>query len=81
MILATASDWERDNAKGLQSNVARTINRGISIAVAITTEKIAGRAVTITLFRDINIDHVQDQNQIHTEEALPGLAFLVTHML
>lgn len=64
MISATASDWDRNNAKGLQPNVARKMNRGISMAVAITTERIAGRMVTIeneTLSGDIDIDHVQDE--------------------
>ena len=84
MISATASDWDRNNAKGLQPNVARKINRGISMAVASNTERIAGRVVTTkneTLSGDIDIDHVQDGKSIHTEEALPGPAFLVTHML
>lgn len=50
------------------------------MAVAITTERIAGRVVTIEN-ETLPEDHVQDGKSIHTEEALPGPAFLVTHML
>ena len=46
VILETASDWVRKNANGLQPKIASKIYKGISMAVAIATDRTAGRAIT-----------------------------------
>ena len=46
MISETVSDWVRKNANGLQPKIASKIYRGISMAIAIATDRAAGHVIT-----------------------------------